>query len=112
MIERKYYKDDKEIKYLENVDLKSKGNKFFTHITSSYDGQIILAIDKEGKITLWSKHDYEEDDDEEYYENSQLAKIFNERGQAFTYACFSPSRQKNFIVTELKDKKRISIMES
>ena len=58
LIERKYYKDDKEIRYLENVDLKSKGNKFFTHITSSYDGQIILAIDKEGKITLWSKHDY------------------------------------------------------
>ncbi len=30
-------------------------------------------------------------DDDEYYENSQLAKIFNERGQVFTYACFSPS---------------------
>ena len=86
LIERKYFKDNNEIRYLDNVDLKSKGNRIFTYITSSFDSQIILAIDKEGKITLWSKHDY----DDEYYENSQLAKIFNERGQAFTYACFSP----------------------
>ncbi len=106
LIEKKYNKDNKETSYLENVDLKSKGNRIFTYITSSFDGQIVLAIDKEGKITLWNKHDYNDDDDE-YYENSQLAKIFNERGQAFTYACFSPSPQKNFIVTEIKDKKEL-----
>ena len=36
-----------------------------------------------------------DDEKKEYYENSQLAKIFNERGQAFTYACFSPSVNNN-----------------
>jgi serine/threonine protein kinase len=91
LIERRYYEDNKGISYFENVYLKSKSDRIFTHITSSFDSQIILAIDKEGKITLWNKHDY----DDEYYENSQLAKIFNERGQTFTYACFSPSTINN-----------------
>ncbi|HXS59513.1 MAG TPA: hypothetical protein VN703_01730, partial [Candidatus Sulfopaludibacter sp.] len=103
LIERRYYEDNKGISYFENVYLKSKSDRIFTHITSSFDSQIILAIDKEGKITLWNKHDY----DDEYYENSQLAKIFNERGQTFTYACFSPSDQKKYLVTEIKDKKEL-----
>ncbi len=104
LIERIYHDDNKRISYFENIFLKSTGDRIFTHVTTSFDSQTILAIDEEGKITLWNKNDYDDDDDE-YYENSQLAKIFNERGQVFTYACFSPDAQKNLIATEIKDKK-------
>ncbi len=87
LIEKKYYKNNEEIKYFDNLYLKSKGNKIFVYITASYDSQTILALDTEGKITLWNKNDY----NNEYYENTELGKTFNESGQSFSYACFSPA---------------------
>ena len=107
-VEENHNKEGKKITYLEKAELKSKGNKYFTHVTFSHDNQTILAIDKEGKITIWSKHDYE-DEDEEYSENLKLAKAFNETGQAFTYACFSPSPEKNFLITKIKDRKVLAL---
>ncbi|HXT83291.1 MAG TPA: protein kinase [Verrucomicrobiae bacterium] len=103
LIEKKYYKNNEEIKYFDNLDLKSKGGKVFVYITSSYDGQTILALDTEGKLILWSKNDY----DDEYYENTKLAKTFNESGQRFSYACFSTLSQSNYLITEIKNKKEL-----
>ncbi len=103
LIEKKYYENDEEIKYFDNLDLKSKGNKVFVYITSSYDGQTILALDTEGKLTLWGKNDY----DDEYYENTKLAKTFNESGQRFSYACFSTLSTSNYLITEIKNKKEL-----
>ncbi len=57
LIERIYHDDQKRISYFENIFLKSTGDRIFTHVTTSFDSQTILAIDKEGKITLWNKHD-------------------------------------------------------
>ncbi len=105
LIEKKYYKNNEEIKYFDNLDLKSKGNKVFVYITSSYDGQTILALDTEGKLTLWSKNDY----DDEYYENTKLGNTFNESGQSFSYACFSTLSQSNYLITEIKNKKELAL---